>query len=184
VFHSQRVKTICAAVTLTMMAGCANGTSNPSHALPHCPPQFSFAYADPAHGFRICLPADVKRAVADYPKDSTVFTGFAVPTKTNLKNKSLIIVPGDYDLLKSAKGFGRFTMGNVTFERAKFEEGSAGHLTLHIIYTWKSKNLHFDFEHRSVNIYNFDPPQRPAEYNRAAQIKITEQIMSTFRPVD
>jgi hypothetical protein len=117
VFHSQRVKTICAAVTLTMMAGCANGTSNPSYALP----QFSFAYADPAHGFRICLPADVKRAVADYPKDSTVFTGFAVPTKTNLKNKSLIIVPGDYDLLKSAKGFGRFTMGNVTFERAKFE---------------------------------------------------------------
>jgi len=41
--------------------------------------------------------------------------------------------------------------------------------------------IHFDFQHRSVNPYNFDPPQRPAEYDRAAQIKITEQIMSTFR---
>jgi hypothetical protein len=183
-FHSHRVKTICAAVMLTVTAGYAHGTSNQSHALPHCPPQFSFTYADPAHGFRICLPPEVKRAVADYPKDSTLFIGFAVPAKTNLEDKSLIIVRGDYDLLKSAEGFGRFTTGNVTFERAKFEEGSAGHLTLHIIYTWKSKKLHFDFQHHSVNIYNFDPPQRPAEYNRAAQIKITEQIMSTFRTVD
>jgi hypothetical protein len=105
----------------------------------------------------------------------------AVPAKTNLRDKRLIIVPGDYDLLKSAEDFGHFTAGNVTFERTEFEEGSAGHLTLHIIYIWKSKNLRFDFEHRSVNIYNFDPPQRPAKYNRAAQIKITEQIMSTFR---
>jgi len=87
-------------------------------------------------------------------------------------------------LLKSVEGFGRFTAGNVTFERAKFEEGSAGHLTLHIIYTWKSKNLHFDFEHRSANVNNFDPPNRPIEYDRNAQIKITEQIMSTFRPSD
>jgi len=93
-------------------------------------------------------------------------------------------VPGDYDLLKSAEGFGRFTAGNVTFERAKFEEGSAGHLTLHIIYTWKGKKLHFDFQLRSVNVNNFDPSNRPAEYNRDAQIKLTEQIMSTFRTVD
>jgi len=169
------------AVALLLTAWCTRGSSNPSGALPHCPPQYSFAYADPAHGFRICLPSGVKDAVADYPKDSTQFIGFAVPAKTNLEDKRLIIVRGDYDLLKSAKDFGHFTAGNVTFERTKFEEGSAGHLTLHIIYTWKSKRLHFDLEHRSVNIYNFDPPQRPAEYNRAAQIKITEQIMSTFR---
>jgi hypothetical protein len=76
------------------------------------------------HSFRICLPADVKRAVADYPKDSTLFTGFAVPAKTNLESKRLTIVPGDYDLLKGAKAFGHFTAGGVTFDRAKFEEGS------------------------------------------------------------
>jgi hypothetical protein len=127
--------------------------------------------------------AGLKRAVGDY-KDSTLFTGFAVPAKTNLESKDLIIVPGDYDMLEGAESFGRFTAGNVTFERAKFDEGSAGHLTLHVIYTWKSKKLHFDFEHRSVNIYNFDPGQRPAEYSRDAQIKLTEQIMSTFRAVD
>jgi hypothetical protein len=28
---------------------------------------------------------------------------------------------------------------------------------------------------------NFDSSARPAEYDRAAQIKITEQIMSTFK---
>jgi hypothetical protein len=44
--------------------------------------------------------------------------------------------------------------------------------------------LHFDFEHRSVNVNDFDPPNRPIEFDRNAQIKITEQIMSTFRPSD
>jgi hypothetical protein len=169
------------AVALLLTAWCTRVIGNQSNALPPCPPQYSFACADPAYGFRICLPAGVKSAVGDDPKDSTQFTGFAVPAKTNLEDKRLIIVRGDYDLLKSAEDFGHLTAGNVTFERTKFEEGSLGHLTLHIIYTWKSKKFHFDFEHRSVNIYNFDPPQRPAEYNRADQIKITEQIMSTFR---
>jgi hypothetical protein len=163
-----------------LMACSTGGASTQPNSLPGCPPQYPLAYADPAHGFRICLPAGIKRAAADYPKDSIVFTGFTVPPKTNLRSKSLLIISGDYDLLKDAKRFGHFTAGNVTFERGRFEEGSAGHLTLHIIYTWKSKNLHFDFELRSVNIYNFDPAQRPAEYNRAAQIKMTEQIMSTF----
>jgi hypothetical protein len=95
----------------------------------------------------------------------------------------LLIVSGDYDLLKAATPFGHFKANSIAFERAKFDEGSAGHLTLHIIYSWKhgKSAMHFDFEHRSVNIYNFDPPQRPAEYDRAVQIKITEQIMSTFR---
>jgi len=176
------MRTICAAVMLIVTAGCAHDLNKESKALPHCPPQYSFAHADPGHGFRICLPAGIKRAVADYPKDSTLFSGFAVPVRTNLKDKRLIIVPGDYDLLKGAETFDRFTAGNVTFERAKLEEGSAGHLTLHIVYTWKSKNLHFDFELRSVNVNNFDPSNRPAEYNRDTQIKLTEQIMSTFRP--
>ena len=142
---------------LIVTAGCAHDLNKESKALPHCPPQYSFAHADPGHGFRICLPAGIKRAVADYPKDSTLFSGFAVPVRTNLKDKRLIIVPGDYDLLKGAE-------------------------TLHIVYTWKSKNLHFDFELRSVNVNNFDPSNRPAEYNRDTQIKLTEQIMSTFRP--
>jgi hypothetical protein len=173
------------AVALLLAACCSCATSKQSNQSPQCPPQYSFAYTDPARGFRICLPADVKRAVADYPKDSIVFTRFAVPAKTNLEKKSLLIVPGNYDnFLKSADAFGRFTVGSVTFERAKFEEGSAGHLTLHIIYTWKKKNIHFDFEYFSVNVMNFDPANRPAEYNREAQIKFSEQIMSTFRTVD
>jgi len=172
------------AVGLLLIASCCCGTSKESNQSPNCPAEYSFGYTDPVHGFRICLPAGVKRAVADYPKDSIKFTGFAVPTKTNLESKDLIIVPGDYDVLKSADPFGRFTVGSVTFERAKFEEGSAGHLTLHIIYTWKRKNIHFDFEHLSVNVMNFDPPNRPAGYNRDAQIKLTERIMSTFRTVD
>jgi len=119
----------------------------------------------------------------DYPERSVQFTGFALPRKTNLVSKWLLIVSGDYDLLKAATPFGHFKANSITFERARFDEGSAGHLTLHIIYSWKhgKSAIHFDFEHRSVNIYNFDPSQRPAEYDRAAQIKITEQIMSTFR---
>jgi hypothetical protein len=172
------------AVTLLLTACCSCATSNQANRSPDCPPQYSFVYIDAVHGFHICLPAGIKRAVADYPKGSTLFTGFAVPGKTNLENKSLLIVSGDYDMLKGAKQLGRFTADNVTFERTKFEEGSAGHLTLHIIYTWKRKKLHFDFQLRSVNVNNFDPSNRPAEYDRDAQIKFTEQIISTFRPVD
>lgn len=78
---------------------------------------------------------------------------------------------------------GDYTAGGVTFKRAKAEEASAGHLTLHIIYIWikGAKEIHFDFEHRSVNVGNFDPSSRPAEYDRSAQIKITEEIMGTFK---
>jgi hypothetical protein len=130
------------------------------------------------------LPAGLtKKTPNDYLAGSVQFTGFALPPKTNLRSKQLLIVSGQYDLLKSAAPFGHFSANGLTFERARFEEGSTGHLTLHIIYTWKrgTNAVHLDFEHRSVNIYNFDPPQRPAEYDRNAQIKITEQIMSTFR---
>jgi hypothetical protein len=148
-----------------------------------CPPEYSFRYVDRSHGFEICLPAEIKRGVADDPKGATQFTGFPVPPGTNLEKKNLIIVSGDYDLLENAQPLGQFTAHGVTFKRAKLEDASAGHLDWHIIYTPAGKNLHFDFDHRSVNIYNFDPGRRPREYDRAAQIKITEQIMSTYRPL-
>ena len=180
----RRCSRIAVASLLTACC-CSCATSKQANRPSDCPPQYSFAYINPAHDFRICLPPGIKHAVADYPKGSTLFTGFAVPAKTNLENKSLLIVSGDYDVfLKATEDFGRFTAGKVTFERQKFEEGSAGHLTLHIIYTWKGKNLHFDFQLRSVNVNNFDPSTRPAEYDRGAQIKFTEQIMSAFRAID
>jgi hypothetical protein len=149
-----------------------------------CPPAYPFKYVDRAHGFRLCLPAGLtKQPATGYTTGSILFTGFAVPSKTNLGSKQLVIIPGDYDLLKSATPFGHFSANGVTFERAQFEDPGAGNLTLHVIYTWKrgKTSVHFDFEDRSANIYNFDPAHRPAEYNRAAQIKITEQIMSTFQ---
>jgi hypothetical protein len=73
------------------------------------------------------------------------------------------------DLLRNATPFGKFSANGVMFTRAQFTEGSAGHLDLHIVYTWKhGKNLvHFDFEYHSVNIANFDPANRPVEYDRA-----------------
>jgi hypothetical protein len=173
------------AVAFVLTACCSCATSKQSNRSPDCPPQYPFEYTDPAHGFHICLPTGVKRDVADYPKGSTLFTGFAVPAKMNLEDKSLLIDSGDYGLvMKATEDFGRFTAGNVTFELEKFDEGSAGHLTLHIIYTWKRKKLYFDFQLRPVDVNNFDPSNRPAEYNRDTQIKFTEQIMSTFRAVD
>jgi len=148
-----------------------------------CPSEYAFAYVDRVHRFRICLPAGVtKEAATGYPAGSVLFTSFALPPKTNLRSKQLVIVAGEYDLLKSATPFGHFSANGMTFDRAKLEEGSAGNVTLHVIYTWNRGNnaLHFDFEHRSVNRANFDPSNRPAEYNRDAQIKPTEQIMITF----
>jgi hypothetical protein len=183
VFQSSVVRNIWLALAAGLNA-CAAQAADQSSMSAGCPPSLPFAYVDRAHGFRICLPAGLRRETPeDYPERSVQFTGFALPRKTNLESKWLLIVSGDYDLLKAATPFGHFKANSIAFERAKFDEGSAGHLTLHIIYSWKhgKSAMHFDFEHRSVNIYNFDPPQRPAEYDRAVQIKITEQIMSTFR---
>jgi hypothetical protein len=166
------------------LSACAAQAADQSSMSAGCAPSLPFAYVDRAHGFRICLPTGLtQETTQNYLVGSVQFTGFALPPKTNLRSKQLLIVSGQYDLVKSAAPFGHFSANRITFERAKFEEGSAGHLTLHVIYTWKrgTNAVHFDFEHRSVNIYNFDPPQRPAEYDRAAQIKITEQIMSTFQ---
>jgi hypothetical protein len=165
------MKCLCVALTLISSAGA------------ECPPEYPFQYLDRSHGFRICLPAEIKRGVTDdptYPKGAILFTGFAVPAKTNLEKKNLIIVSGDYEFLKSAEPFGQFTANGITFKRAKIEDGAAGSLDLHVIYTPTAKNVHFDFVLHSVNVNNFDPSNRPAEYNHAAQIKFTEQIMSTF----
>lgn len=168
------------ALTAALTACAASSTDHPTTTV-GCPASLPFAYVDRAHGFRICLPTRLKKGVPEQsPAGAVVFTGFAVPAKTNLESKQLFIIPGEYDMLKSAKPFGQFTANGVTFKRAKFEEGSAGHLDLHVIYTPAGKNLHFDFNHHSVDVLNFDPSNRPAEYNRAAQIKFTEQIMSTF----
>src|SRR5438105_10076871 len=125
---------IAAALAVTTLG--ANDSASAASRVSHCPANYSVDYLDRVHGFRICLPAGVaKHAAKDYPARSILFTGFSVPAKTNLQAKRLAIVPGDYDLLKNAEGFGRFTANGVTFDRATTEEGSAGHLTLHIIYT-------------------------------------------------
>jgi hypothetical protein len=172
------------AVALIILTACTSQSEKRPYSASACPSPYSFRYADSVHGFSVCLPAKVKKGDAsDYPAGSVVFTGFAVPAKTNLQAKQLIIVPGKYDIMESATAFGHLTADGVTFKRLKAEEGSAGHLTLHMLYAWKkgSKEIHFDFAHRSVDVGNFDPYNRPAEYNRSAQIKMTEQIMRTFR---
>ena len=177
------MKNIWLSLAVALSAHAAQSTHQ-SSMFASCPASLPFAYVDRAHGFHICLPAGLtKQAAEGYPSGAFVFTGFAVPANTNLKSKRLIIIPDEYDLVKNAAPFGHFVANGLTFERTKFEEGSAGHLTLHVIYTWKHGNsaIHFDFEHRSVNVMNFDSSARPAEYDRAAQIKITEQIMSTFK---
>jgi hypothetical protein len=183
VLHSSVVKNIWLALAAALSA-CASESTDQSTISAGCPLSLPFVYMDQAHRFRVCLPAGLTQETAqNYLVGSVQFTGFALPPKTNLRSKQLLIVSGQYDLLKSAAPFSHFSANGITFERAKFEEGSAGHLTLHVIYTWKrgTNAVHFDFEHRSVNIYNFDPSQRPAEYDRAGQIKITEQIMRTFQ---
>jgi hypothetical protein len=167
-------------VVAALTACAASSTDHPS-ATAGCPASLPFTYVDRARGFRICLPTGLQKGVPEQSSPGSVlFTGFAVPAKTNLESKQLFIISGEYDLFRSAKPFGQFTANGVTFKRAAFDEGSAGHLDLHVIYTPTGKNLHFDFDLHSVNVYNFDPPNRPAEYNRAAQIKFTEEIMSTF----
>ena len=117
------MKCLCIALALVSTAGAG------------CPPEYPFQYLDRSHGFQICLPAGIKSGVTDDPKGATPFTGFAVPAKTNLEKKELIIVSGDYYALKSAEPFGQFTANGVTFKRSKFPDGALGRLALHVIYT-------------------------------------------------
>jgi len=178
----------CVSVALIMMlaSGCsALPWQKPHHHAAQCPPQFSFHYVNAVRGFSLCLPAGVQQSNASgYPAGTVIFTGFAVPAGTNLESKKLLIVPGAYsDIISSATAFGHFTADGVTFKRTKFGDGSAGHMDIHIIYTWTngSKKLNFDFDLHSVNPGVYDPSNRPAEYNLNAQVKNTEEIMSTFK---
>ena len=145
-----------------------------------CPPKYAVHYTDEKRDFILCLPAGVKES--DATAGQVVFTGFAVPAGTNLEQKTLIIAPGKYDMLQGAKAAGGITANGIYLKRALLDDGSAGHSTLHVIYTWtnEKKSVHFDFTYRSVNVGNFDPANRPKEYDRAAQIKWSEDIMSTF----
>ena len=161
---------------LTIAVGCSTRPLNTDV----CPANYPFHYVDKGHQFSICLPPNLKMST---PGGSTTFTGFPVPKGTNLMAKSLTIATGNYDYLTGAKPAGSLTVDNVVFQRAELQDGSAGHLTLHVIYTWKTQgqSLHFDFAHAAVNLAVYDPADRPQEYNRDAQIKITEEIMQTFR---
>lgn len=142
-------------------------------------------YADQAHGFSLSLPSGVKRDSDTSTDDKIVFSGFALPAGTNLVRKNLIIISGAADILKGGEKMPGFTSHGVTFERAKVYDGSAGHMTLHIVYTWKKgeTELHFDFTHFAANVLAFDPPDRPKEYDPAAQIKLSEEIMGMFQPL-
>jgi hypothetical protein len=164
--------------------GCASMHQKPQPPVAHCPAKYSFHYVDSAHGYSLCLPAQAKKGDASgYPTGSVLFNGLPVPAGTNLESKQLIIVSGMDDNMQGSTAFGHLTVDGVTFQRVKASDGSAGHSTLHVIYTWthNGKTLHFDFAHRAVNVLVFDPPNRPAEYDQAAQVKISEEIMHTFR---
>lgn len=154
-------------------AGCA--TTKPTA----CPTKYPSHYADTARGFTLCLPNGLKKTEAN---SMTTFTGFTVPAGTNLQSKSLIVVSGNYDMLAGARPSGSVTADGVTLKRVLLDDGSAGHSTLHVIYTWQKPNsrpVHFDCTHRAVNPAIVDP--RPAAYDQAAQIKLSEEIMSTFK---
>ena len=166
---------LLAGLVVVFGTGCAAEPPTPAP----CPAQYSFHYTDTARGISLCLPPGLKKSTAD---GLTTFTGFSVPAGTNLQAKTLIIATGEYDGLTGATPSGSLKVGGIVLQRAQLEDGSAGHVTLHVIYTWQTKGqpVHFDFTHRAVNVMNYDPPNRPKEYDRAAQIKMTEEIMRTL----
>ena len=189
-FHRLKslVPTVAVAIFAAALGGCTcpssgGGADDPCKHAMYGGTTAMEPYTDAALKFRLCLPKGLtKQAPAGRAAGSVEFTGFAVPAGTNLESKTLVIVAGSYDEMQGAKAFGQFTAGGVTFRRVKADEGSAGHSTLHIIYTWKmdGKPVHFDFTHRAVNPGVFDPGKRPAVYDQAAQVKLTEEIMGTF----
>ncbi|HEV7404704.1 MAG TPA: hypothetical protein VGO11_17315 [Chthoniobacteraceae bacterium] len=175
-------------IALTLFAGCAapapeNPTLRPCGATNSAGSGNSFHYQDPARGFSLCLPAGLKKTAGTGPDQPVTFSGLAVPKGTNLETKTLVIASGKNDLVTGASAATSFKGGGLNFQRFIVEDGSAGHSTMHVIYAGheRGKDFYLDFTHRAVNVLNFDPPNRPKEYNRAAQIKLTEEIMSTFR---
>lgn len=179
------------AILAAVLAGCGTlspggGADDPCKHAMYDGKTGMVPFIDAARGFRLCVPGQLTRTgPAGFPDGRVVFAGFAVPPGTNLEAKTLIIVSGSYDELQGATPAGRLAAGGETFQRVEVDEGSAGHSTLHVIYTWKNsgKTVHFDFTHLAVNPLVYDPAQRPATYDRAAQIKLTEEIMRTFARV-
>jgi hypothetical protein len=175
------------------VAGCAVlfaptiPTETPAPLAPaheHCPAKFSFHYVDSTHGFSLCLPAKVTKGDASsYPSGSVLFNGFAVPKGTNLVTKRLIIVPGTDPDMQAGTADGSFVSDGVTFARMQAGDGSAGHLTQFIIYTWThgGQTFHFDFSLYSANVNDFPASSRPLEFDLPAQVKFTEEVMKTFR---
>jgi hypothetical protein len=187
---SSSVRHITLASALILMAGCAapkkTPTPAPAHPAPtsHCPAKYPQHYADATQRYSICLPANVSKGDASgLPAGTVVFTGFSVPTGTNLVSKRLIIQPGADDtyILQNPTTLGSFTADGVTFQRVESTDVGAGQQYLNIIYVWKhnGKQLNFVFSHHAVNPGIIGPPQ-PTVYNQAAQLKITEEIMRTF----
>jgi hypothetical protein len=173
-------------VAILLLAGCATSNPTPLPADGHCPANLPYHYVDPTHGFSLCLPGSVSQGNAGgYPAGTVVFTGFAVPSGTNLEQKRLAIVPGTDPDMQDATLHGHFTADGVTFRRATAGEGSAGHLTQYFIYTWThgGKKLHFDFSLYSVNVNVYPPNNRPAQFDLPAQIRSMDHIMRTFRRV-
>jgi hypothetical protein len=139
---------------------------------------------DSSQHFGFCLPAGLQKSAADgYPAGSIRFQGFGVPAGTNLVSKQLIIIPGADPNLQGATASGTFKAGNVTFQRSTAEEGAAGHSIQYVIYSSAQggKTLSFEFVLNSTNRSNYPPASRPAQFDYAAQVKSTEEIMKTFR---
>jgi hypothetical protein len=176
-------------LALILTAGCATHKETPPPAPApvhkHCPAKFSYHYVDSPHGFSLCLPKHLTKGDASsygYPAGSALFTGFSVPAGTNLVTKKLIIVSGTDSDIQGATAWGHFSADGVTFTRQKALDGSAGHMTTYISYGWThgGKVLHFDFQLFASNPAVFPPATRPAEYSLNAQLKYSEEIMSTF----
>jgi hypothetical protein len=166
----------CVGVIMILVTGCALHQQ--------CPSNLSDHYVDHTNGFSLCLPGSVTKGNAGgYPSGSVLFTGFPVPQGTNLEEKRLAIVPGTDPDMQDATAGGHFTADGVTFTRSQAGDGSAGHLTQYIIYTWNHGGtpLHFGFSLYSVNVNVYPPSSRPAQFDFAAQLHSTEEVMSTFR---
>ena len=179
-----KIPLVCTLGMALVLLGACSTPLKKAVAAPHvCPPKYPAPYLNTALGFGICLPAKLHSGNASgHPAGSVVFDGFAVPSGTNLRSKSLVIEPAASEFAQGAEAFGHLTADGVSFQRLKASDAGAGHRALHIIYTVKisGKRLTFDFIHNSVNVGNFDPANRPAEFNEAAQVRITEEIMATF----
>lgn len=170
---------------VVLFSSCTHQEPGPSGAN-SCPKKLPVHYADSTRKFSLCLPAGVtKKAADDHPAGSVRFQGFAVPSGTNLVSKQFIIVVGTDPNMQATSANGTFKAGGVTFKRFTGEEGAAGHSIQSIIYVWNrgGQTVDFDFLLNSANLANFPPANRPAQFDYAAQVKSTEEIMKTFHKV-